>query len=283
MSAAVVTGSAQEPSTVLYENFSSADAFPAGWEVINSTPEMATLKDGVFSWRVASAPEDFPKPLDGDKMALIYQASYTDGDGKRVELSQDEWLVTPPIELGSNPQLTFGLSYIPMFLYNCSNEYLDFTSDPLDFKERVPATTLKVMARADEADDWDEIYDVFDLWQGYTLDELMSKYYSRNFRDNEVSLEDYSGKNIRLAFRFSGYMGNAMALDAVKVTTVPEAGISTVEADRFAGGERISVVNISGVEVASFVAGREEFDSSVLAPGVYILSGATRSVKIAVK
>lgn len=283
MSAAVVTGSAQEPSTVLYENFSSADAFPAGWEVINSTPEMATLKDGVFSWRVASAPEDFPKPLDGDKMALIYQASYTDGDGKRVELSQDEWLVTPPIELGSNPQLAFGLSYVPMFLYNCSNEYLDFTSDPLDFKERVPATTLKVMARADDADDWDEIYDVFDLWQGYTLDELMSKYYSRNFRDNEVSLEDYSGKNIRLAFRFSGYMGNAMALDAVKVTTVPEAGISTVEADRFAGGERISVVNISGVEVASFVAGREEFDSSVLAPGVYILSGATRSVKIAVK
>ena len=244
---------------------------------------MATLKDGVFSWRVASAPEDFPKPLDGDKMALIYQASYTDGDGKRVELSQDEWLVTPPIELGSNPQLTFGLSYVPMFLYNCSNEYLDFTSDPLDFKERVPATTLKVMARADDADDWDEIYDVFDIWQGYTLDELMSKYYSRNFRDNEVSLDDYSGKNIRLAFRFSGYMGNAMALDAVKVTTVPEAGISTVEADRFAGGERISVVNISGVEVASFVAGREEFDSSVLAPGVYILSGATRSVKIAVK
>lgn len=283
MSAAVVTGSAQEPSTVLYENFSSGDAFPAGWEVINSTPEMATLKDGVFSWRVASAPEDFPKPLDGDKMALIYQASYTDGDGKRVELSQDEWLVTPPIELGSNPQLTFGLSYVPMFLYNCSNEYLDFTSDPLDFKERVPATTLKVMARADDADDWDEIYDVFDLWQGYTLDELMSKYYSRNFRDNEVSLDDYFGKNIRLAFRFSGYMGNAMALDAVKVTTVPEAGISTVEADRFAVGERISVVNISGVEVASFVAGREEFDSSVLAPGVYILSGATRSVKIAVK
>lgn len=283
MSAAVVTGSAQEPSTVLYENFSSADAFPADWEVINSTPEMATLKDGVFSWRVASAPEDFPKPLDGDKMALIYQASYTDGDGKRVELSQDEWLVTPPIELGSNPQLTFGLSYVPMFLYNCSNEYLDFTSDPLDFKERVPATTLKVMARADDADDWDEIYDVFDLWQGYTLDELMSKYYSRNFRDNEVSLDDYSGKNIRLAFRFSGYMGNAMALDAVKVTTVPEAGISTVEADRFAGGERILVVNISGVEVASFVSGREEFDSSVLAPGVYILSGATRSVKIAVK
>ena len=125
MSAVVANISAQEAAIVLYENFSSADAFPAGWEVVNSTAEMAVLKDGVFSWRVASAPDDFPKPIDGDKVALIYQASYTDGDGKRVELSQDEWLVTPSIELGADPQLTFGLSYVPMFLYNCSNEYLD--------------------------------------------------------------------------------------------------------------------------------------------------------------
>ena len=283
MSAVVANISAQESAIVLYENFSSADAFPVGWEVINSTPEMATLKDGVFSWRVAPAPDDFPKPIDGDKVALIYQASYTDGDGKRVELSQDEWLITPSIELGSDPQLTFGLSYVPMFLYNCSNEYLDFTSDPLDFSERVPATTLKVMVRADGADDWDEVYDVFDFWQGYTLDELMSKYYSRDFRDNEVDLGAYSGKKVRLGFRFAGYMGNAMALDAVKVTSSPDAGINAVEADRFADGERISVVSISGVEVADFIAGHEEFDRSMLAPGIYILSGATHTVKIAVK
>lgn len=283
MSAVVANISAQESAIVLYENFSSADAFPVGWEVINSTPEMATLKDGVFSWRVAPAPDDFPKPIDGDMVALIYQASYTDGDGKRVELSQDEWLITPSIELGSDPQLTFGLSYVPMFLYNCSNEYLDFTSDPLDFSERVPATTLKVMVRADGADDWDEVYDVFDLWQGYTLDELMSKYYSRDFRDSEVDLGAYSGKKVRLGFRFAGYMGNAMALDAVKVTSSPDAGINAVEADRFADGERISVVSISGVEVADFIAGHEEFDRSMLAPGICILSGATHTVKIAVK
>lgn len=59
MSAVVANISAQESAIVLYENFSSADAFPVGWEVINSTPEMATLKDGVFSWRVAPAPDDF--------------------------------------------------------------------------------------------------------------------------------------------------------------------------------------------------------------------------------
>ena len=98
-----------------------------------------------------------------------------------------------------------------------------------------------------------------------------------------MDLGAYSGKKVRLGFRFAGYMGNAMALDAVKVTSSPDAGINAVEADRFADGERISVVSISGVEVADFIAGHEEFDRSMLAPGIYILSGATHTVKIAVK
>ena len=282
--ATVMNLSAEDRATLLYENFStSGDAFPEGWEVVNSTPEMATLQGGVFSWRTAAAPGDFPAPVDGDRLALIYHASYNDDEGKRVELSQDEWLITPAIDLGSDARLTFQLSYVPMFLYNCSNEYIDPASDPLDFKERVPATTLKVMVKADGESEWTETYDVFDLWQGYTLNDLMSKYYSRAFRDNEVSLEAYSGKKIRLGFRFTGYMGNAMALDAVKVTSEPGAGIEEIESDNFVYGERVNIINASGVIVGSYVTGEDNFDATTLAPGFYILASRSHTSKIAVR
>lgn len=282
--ATVMNLCAEERATLLYENFStSGDTFPEGWEVVNSTPEMATLQGGVFSWRTAAAPGDFPAPVDGDRLALIYHASYNDDEGKRVELSQDEWLITPAIDLGSDARLTFQLSYVPMFLYNCSNEYIDPASDPLDFKERVPATTLKVMVKADGESEWTETYDVFDLWQGYTLNDLMSKYYSRAFRDNEVSLEAYSGKKIRLGFRFTGYMGNAMALDAVKVTSEKGAGIEGIEADSFVECRRVNIINTSGVVVGSFITGEGNFDPTTLAPGFYILASRSHTSKIAVR
>lgn len=281
--ATVMNLSAEDRATLLYENFStSGDAFPEGWEVVNSTPEMATLQGGVFSWRAAAAPDDFPAPVDGDRVALIYHASYNDDEGKRVELSQDEWLITPAIDLGADARLTFGLSYVPMFLYNCSNEYLDFTSDPLDFKERVPATTLKVMVRTEDASEWEEAYDVFNLWQGYTLSDLMSSYYSRAFRDNDVDLGAYSGKKVRLGFRFVGYMGNAMALDAVKVTSGPGAAIEGIKADAFEEGERVDIISASGVTVGSYVCDGS-FDPTSLSPGFYILAGRTHTSKIAVK
>lgn len=275
---------AQNPvPQVLFEDFSGSEGLPEGWEVVNSTPEMATLQGGHFTWQMAESPDDFPAPLSGDKIALIYQASYTDDAGRRVELSQDEWLISPTISLGTESSLSFGLSYIPMFLYNCSNEYLDFSSDPLDFKERVPATTLKVMVKAEGDADWTEVYDVFDLWQGYTLDDLMTNYFARGFRDNVVDLEAFSGKDVRIGFRFVGYMGNAMGLDAVKVLSMPGAGIDAVEADGFAGGERVDVFNAAGVRVGGYVAGEGAFDDSSLAPGFYILSGNGRTVKVAVK
>lgn len=217
----------QEGSNTLYENFDGWDGIeaswiPEGWSVINSTEEMATLKDGAFSWHVAEAGTTFPEPLDGKYLMEIYHASYTDDGGAKVELAQDEWLITPEFIPQENDFLYFNLSYNPLFLFNVSNQYLDFSNpDEMSFKEKVQATTLKIKLK-EENGSWIELKDIYDDWKDdYGFQDLLDNYSYQSFHYYQFALGEYAGKKIKIAFQFVGYQGNAMALDAVTVGLPP--------------------------------------------------------------
>ncbi len=231
MQSAGTVYAATESQNTLYENFSSWDGttldwIPEGWTEINSTEEIKTLNDGRFTWG-AIDPTDIssmPNAVDGKYAMCIYHASYKDDNGKKQELPQDEWLITPEFMPKTDELLSFYLAYNPLYLFNCNNEYLDF-SDPniMKFKEKVPATTMKIKIR-EEGGEWVQLHDVYDDWkEGYDFQDLYDNFGS-SYWFYQFGLSDYVGKKVQVAFQFVGKFGNVMELDAVSV------GVPVVEA-----------------------------------------------------
>ncbi len=222
---------AAESQNTLYENFSGWDGstldwIPEGWSEINSTEEIKTLRDGRFTWGAIDPAgiSSMPDAIDGKYVMCIYHASYKDDSGKSQDLPQDEWLITPQFTPKADEYLSFYLAYNPLYLFNCSNEYLDFSdSNNIKFKEKVPATTMKIQIREDGGE-WVQLYDVYDDWKnGYDFQELLNNSRS-SYWFYQFGLSDYVGKKVQVAFQFVGIMGNVMELDAVKV------GVPVVEA-----------------------------------------------------
>lgn len=303
LSAATFSLHAQEPATVLYENFTNlTDApgsLPEGWSRQNSSEEMESLNDGLFVWHAGIDRGNFGGPVEGENYVFIAHASFSDESGKH-ELEQDEWLIAPEVQLGSDSRISFYVSYVPLFLYNCSNEYLDFSQEPWVFKEKVPATTLKLMARGAGDTEWTEVFNVFDRWADYELGELFNNYSGRKFYKYDLDMKEFDNRKVNFAFRFVGIYGNAMAVDAVRVTTTGGgASVSDISADAKASlslaGTTLRVGNAGSATVCEVYAvdGREAgrwtldaegatlIDLSALAPGIYVAKVADSTLKIA--
>jgi len=216
---------AVEDGNTLYENFSAWDGItddwiPDGWTEINSTDEIKTLRNGAFTWHAVdpSKISSMPNAIDGDYAMCIYHAKYKDDNNQNVELAQDEWLITPEFSPTADEYLSFYLAYNPLYLFNCSNEYLDF-SDPkvIKFKERLPSTTMKILIR-EQGGEWIQLHDVYDDWKnGPDFQELLDNSGS-SYWYYQFNLSDYVGKNVQVAFQFVGKFGNVMELDAVRVS-----------------------------------------------------------------
>ncbi len=216
---------AAEEQVTLYENFSAWDGItddwiPDGWTEINSTDEIKTLRNGAFTWHAIdpSGISSMPNAIDGDYAMCIYHAYYKDENNQKVELAQDEWLITPEFSPATDEYLSFYLAYNPLYLFNCSNEYLDFSdSNNVKFKEKLPSTTMKILIR-EQGGDWVQLHDVYDDWKdGPDFQELLDNSGS-SYWYYQFSLADYVGKNVQVAFQFVGKLGNVMELDAVKVS-----------------------------------------------------------------
>lgn len=227
LSAIVATSTmAAEPVTLLHEDFSGWDGttlgwMPEGWTVKNSSAELASMFDGRFNWHVSAVDDNTPYPVEGDYLAVIYHANYTeDGTDKKIDLDQDEWLISPKFTPGENGVLSFKLSFYPLFLFDCSNENIDFSGAELEFKNKVKATTMQILAKESALDDWTLLKDIYDDWsEDYSFEDLFNKYYSRDWRGYDLDLGAFAGKEMNIAFRFVGRMGNMMALDAIDITS----------------------------------------------------------------
>ena len=66
--------------------------------------------------------------------------------------------------------------------------------------------------------EWTELYDVFNEWKDYGLKDLFDNYSESSYHFTELSLEQFAGKSMQIAFRFVGKYGNTMEIDAVRVT-----------------------------------------------------------------
>lgn len=147
---------------VLYESFegwdgASLDWLPDGW----TRQQKAELNE---SWTIS----------DASSMAML-GLTPSDGDyafGINYGMDQDEWLISPAVDVPEGMVFTF-MAYIdPTFLFSLDNvdwDNMQFIGEP------VVAATLQVMAKSEGDDEWTMLHDFVDDYKGMNLDELLTK------------------------------------------------------------------------------------------------------------
>lgn len=205
---------------VLFESFEA-------WPVYNSDYEldMTWLPEGWTAQRQASVEDmeswfpmyqypygGYPTPAEGQYYFMI---SYS-------EDAQDEWLISPEIELGGAMELSYYLYYQPFFLFALDN----FDWNDFDFVgEKVIAATFQVLVKAEGEEDWTLLQDLADKYMDYTGEELYAAQ-PTGMEKNTINLADYAGKKVQLAFRYVGRDGDTMWLDAIRVGIAPLENVS---------------------------------------------------------
>lgn len=189
---------------VLYENFdgwdSSMDWVPKGW-----TKEHKGECDVNGSWFAGSYEYGIPcRPADG---------LYFYGIGYAEDEIQDEWLITPEVEISENMVLTYWLYLRPFYLYDYNK-----------LGNRITTFTLQIMVKPEGGDwvaikDYAEDYKDYDDFELYNIVIQMTS--STDMYKQTVSLADFAGKKVQVAFRYYGLNGDAVFVDGIGIS-LPE-------------------------------------------------------------
>lgn len=199
----------------LNEDFGSwdgetADWLPEGWSEINSDNPGVLDYAASYTWHVDNNAIGFlASPTRGYNCA-IYMASDQD---TYMAIAQDEWLVTPAVTIEAGQQLQVSHSYSPIFMFDLN--YVDW--DTFEFTDAQCAASVKVMIREVGTEEWTLIEDYFDLWVDWSLNDLFDGGMDNAWRKYTYSLDDYAGKDVEVAFRYSGQNGDNWAIDCVSI------------------------------------------------------------------
>ncbi|MDE6497065.1 MAG: choice-of-anchor J domain-containing protein [Muribaculaceae bacterium] len=255
-----------------YEEYLGLNWIPPMWTEINTeanaptpTQLMHNINNSWYCYYSSNMYQDYT--TDGDKEAFIHYAY--DGDYGTTDAAQDEWLVTPEIQLARQETLHFLLQYDCSEIYNF--DYFDYGT--YEYSKRELFCNFYVMITTDGGENWDTIFDLEHEYVSPLSDYAIMKGTGIYLHEFEASLRDYDGKNVKLAFRYTrneGWGGNSMILDGVVIDHPHSAGIEDITPD----GDNGNAVyyNLQGMRVEQ------------PAPGaVYIRRDATGSHKVFVK
>ncbi|MCM1037492.1 MAG: immune inhibitor A [Bacteroides sp.] len=270
----------EERDRTFYEGFEAGsgviadDWIPAGWEERNtpdSKPTPLQLSHNVNnSWWCAESSDFYQDmTLDGTKEMYIH-FSYDSDQGWCRDAAQDEWLITPEMQLTDDEQLHFLLQADIFKAF----DYALFDLNTMKFSERRKVHTLKVMVSTDGGDTWQEAWDWADAVAPDLTDrELWDEGYL-HLTSHTIDLADYAGKRVRLAFRYlrdaGSNTGNSMILDRVVVDHPRSASVALPAVDADPDAPAV-YYDLRGMRVA---------DIHTAAPGIYIerRGNATRKI-----
>lgn len=192
-----------------FESFEGTDMTEMGW-TLESTGE---FKDETTPW----APESEGlsmlgiTPPDGSSVAMINYNS------NPVE----EWLISPEITVGTDELLSFWSFISPAFFNSMDNinwDSMSYDGDPVRIGD------LDICVR-ENGGEWTKLLSVMDTYAGKSFSELLS-IAEGTF---SVSLADYEGKTIQVAFKYWGTDCNSLAIDAVTVAKPSLEGVIAME------------------------------------------------------
>lgn len=201
---AAVKAAAAGAEGVLNEGFDAYDGtqdwLPAGW-----TRQATSGLSYYNSWFVGEANENTPQPADGKYLAEII---YSD------DQDQDEWLITPEVEVSEGYGLSFFAYFDPVYFFKIDEAHVDFSN--YEFIKKEQAQTFQIMVSSDGGE-WTVLKDYFEDYKDMTLRELMNFNGAVSLSRRELSLDQYVGHKVKFAFRYKGREGNSMFLDKVSV------------------------------------------------------------------
>lgn len=195
---------AANEAVALFESFEGWDGTTADWTPDGWTVEMKGEVERADSWTPATPEGSFMSPSDGNYFYAINLSSK----------KQDEWLISPAVDIAEDYVLAFDAFIDPAYLFNTDMDHINW--DEMEFVgEKVVAATLQVWAQPD-GEEWTMIHDFADDYKSYTLMELL--YMSpAELEKKSVSLAALTGKKARIALRYVGSDGNTMYIDKITV------------------------------------------------------------------
>lgn len=201
---------------------------PEGW-----TAQRKSSPEDMTSWfPFLQYSYVYPTPAEGNYYFMIMFS----------EEEQDEWLITPEIELDGALELSYYLYYQPLFLFSLDN--YDFDTDEF-IGDKVVAATFQVQIKAEGDQEWTLLQDIADRYKDYSAEELMAAT-PTGMQKQSVSLADYAGKKIQLGFRYVGRDGDSMWLDAIRIGLTPLENVSySLPANTFYWGWNSSFIALT--------------------------------------
>ncbi len=253
---AMTVSFASAESNDYFEGFegwdSRTDWLPEGWTEQNTDENIFMLNEGAFTWHVSNREGTLPHPPEGSCYAVVYYAYETDENGKKVDLYQDEWMISPSYKVTENSTLSFFVGYSPLYLFDLNNENINWGK--MEFIDRKPSTTLKIYIRSNGGE-WVMLKDLYEEWAETSLNNLFNNYSSVEFRQLSFDLAEYAGTDVQVAFQFVGMYGNTMEIDAFQITD------ATVGVDRAFADQRVRPdAYIQGGEIVINPSGAKSVD-----------------------
>ncbi len=187
---------------VLFESFEGWDGEDPEWTPDGWTVDMRGNVERKDSWTPCAQAPMLPAPADG---TFYYGINYSTGQ-------QDEWLISPEVEVIEGMSLSYWLYLDPTFLFSLENvnwDTLEFIGD------KVVAATLQIWVQP-EGGEWTMLHDYADDYADLGLMDIMMLTPSAMEKKTE-SLAEYAGKKVKVAMRYVGTDGNSMFIDAVGI------------------------------------------------------------------
>ena len=200
----------------LFESFEDWDGSDYNWTPDGWTVDMKGDVERKESWTpsIYNPALPIPGPSDGNN---YFGINFSTGN-------QDEWLISPEVEVKESFILSYWLYLDPVFLFKLDNvdwDSYEFTSEP------EVAATLQIWAQP-AGEEWVMLHDYADDYKGMSLLDLLDLT-PIALEKKSISLESLAGKNAKFAFRYVGTDGNTMFIDAIGVGYPELSDISYME------------------------------------------------------
>ena len=191
-----------------FEQWSGSNKWlPEGWKDVSKVGHTEDIGwyDQDLTWQVFGSGDVLLPVYEGQASAYIMASNYYSTTPYE---EQDEWLITPAVDVRENDNLYFFMHYSPSYtLYN--NEKKDFSS---------VNSHLEVLV-SENGTDWTPLWSVVDEVRKMKEEELRADLYSDklDYTPFFIDLKGYGNKTVQFAFRYTGSHGKDIAIDNVAV------------------------------------------------------------------
>lgn len=240
-----------EADTILWESFEEWDEsfnwMPSDWTEFSASENTTSASTGYnTTWQVFQTDGYYaPYATDGQYVAMVqYGYDMYDEDSTLIQTApeQDEWIVSPAItDIQESNFLIFDLAYAPISLhlfYENNEEAIDFERTSFDIEVLV---TTSARRPSNDESTYTSVFKLSEIVK-QQIDEAIKDSTKMaalmNFKWNHFALplKDFTGENIRVAFRYKGKEGGTTLLDAVRVSDkLPIANYATPAGSFFYG------------------------------------------------